>query len=210
MAASGTKIFGCPACGYRVGHDDKSCPRCSNKFTASTRFECPFCAELIDTSGGSCPSCHVVFDDLRERTKDKASDDSIDSLLTEIIRLEALEVKQEDKKLSCPTCSWLLSGTEEACPKCGKSLVEDFNFQCPVCGEMVDKNAAKCQECGAAFAEDLPPPKPPEPQRTEPVEATPKAEEEVAGPVAPAPESKKIQKRRKIRALVKQPPAKQA
>ena len=209
MAISGAKIFGCPACGFRVTHGDDACPRCNNRFTSLTMFECPFCGELIDPSGGSCPSCHVKFDDFRDRTKDKASEESIDSLLSDIIRLESFEVRQEDKRLSCPGCSWLLNGMEESCPKCGISLVDKFSFQCPVCGETVDREATKCPECGANFIDDLPPAQPTEVESMKQQSEVAKTPDEVVSAVASAQEPKKP-KQRKLRTRANAPPTKKA
>jgi len=148
------KMFGCPVCGFRVAPTDETCSRCGNRFTQATKFECPFCGELVERGAKSCPVCHVNYSDLRERAEARGGDDSIDSLLTEIIRLEAASVKTEDKKLSCPNCSWLIDSSEEKCPKCGRSFMEDVSYQCPVCGLMIRAEADKCPECGTLLAEE--------------------------------------------------------
>ena len=146
------KMFGCPVCGFRVSPTDETCSRCGNRFTQDTKFECPFCGELVERGAKSCPVCHVDYLEFRERAEARGGDDSIDSLLTEIIRLEAASVKTEDKKLSCPNCSWLIDGSEEKCPKCGRSFMEDISYQCPVCGLTIHAEADKCPECGTLFA----------------------------------------------------------
>jgi len=150
--ATGAKdLFGCPYCGFRVNPVDEACPRCGSKFTDNTKFECPFCGELVPQGSIACPTCHVDFSDFEAKTEKKPTDDSIDSLLMEIIRLESEQVKHEDKRLSCPNCSWLLTGAEDKCPKCGRSFAEDVTFMCPVCGSMVSTEADKCPDCGAVF-----------------------------------------------------------
>jgi RNA polymerase subunit RPABC4/transcription elongation factor Spt4 len=155
MASGTAKMFGCPFCGFRINPSDEVCSRCGNKFAESTKFECPFCGELIERGANSCPVCHVNYTEFRERAEARGGDDSIDSLLTEIIRLESASVKKEDKKLSCPECSWLLDGSEEKCPKCGHSFAEDVSYQCPVCGAEIRVDADKCPDCGAMFSQAI-------------------------------------------------------
>ena len=152
MASGTAKMFGCPFCGFRISPSDEVCSRCGNRFVDSTMFECPFCGELVERGAKSCPVCHVNYTDFRERAEARGGDDSIDSLLEEIIRLESASVKKENKRLSCPECSWLLDGSEDNCPKCGHSFAEDVSFQCPVCGSEIRADADKCPDCGAMFA----------------------------------------------------------
>ena len=146
------KLFGCPYCGFRISPGDKLCTRCGNKFGAGTKFECPFCGELVAPSMQECPTCHVNFDEFQTRVRKTAKTDSVDTLLMEIIRLEATEVAREGKKLSCPSCDLLLDGSESSCPRCNMDLTEGAAFQCPVCGEFVAPEAMKCSTCGANFA----------------------------------------------------------
>jgi DNA-directed RNA polymerase subunit RPC12/RpoP len=96
----------------------------------------------------------VNYIEFKEKTEARGGDDSIDNILLEIIKLESLAVKEEEKKLSCPICSWMLNGNETVCPKCGKSFVEDVTFQCPVCGSLVSADAVRCSECGSTFEEE--------------------------------------------------------
>ena len=152
MASGTAKMFGCPFCGFRISPSDEVCSRCGNSFVDATKFECPFCGELVERGAESCPVCHVNYTEFRERAEARGGDDSIDSLLTEIIRLESASVKKENKRLSCPECSWLLDGSEEKCPKCGHSFAEDVSYQCPVCGSEIRDDADKCPSCGAMFA----------------------------------------------------------
>lgn len=152
MASGTAKMFGCPFCGFRISPSDEVCSRCGNSFVDATKFECPFCGELVERGAESCPVCHVNYIEFRERAEARGGDDSIDSLLTEIIRLESASVKKENKRLSCPECSWLLDGSEEKCPKCGHSFAEDVSYQCPVCGSEIRDDADKCPSCGAMFA----------------------------------------------------------
>lgn len=154
MASSDDRLLGCPVCGFRVSRDDKECPRCGSQFTEETRFECPFCGEPVQRSAKSCPSCHVNYDEFKKGTKGKGSDEVVDALLMEIIRMESSQVSSGTKKFSCPVCSWLLDGTERACPKCGKSFDLDLTYQCPICGALVQAEAVKCSECGALFEEE--------------------------------------------------------
>lgn len=152
MESGTAKMFGCPFCGFRISPSDEVCSRCGSKFIESTMFECPFCGELVERGAKSCTACHVNYTEFRERAEARGGDDSIDSLLSEIIRLEAASVKHEDRKLSCPKCSWLLDGSEEKCPKCGHSFAEDVSYQCPVCGAEIRADADQCPDCGAKFA----------------------------------------------------------
>jgi len=147
------RILGCPICGYRVDPRDHICPRCGSEFYEGTKFECPFCGGLVSSKDRTCPSCNVDYSDFRERTIARGSDDSIDELLTEIIGLESNQVKKEDKRYSCPNCSWMLDGSESLCPRCNHDLVVDLSFQCPVCGAIVSSNTSACPECGANFEE---------------------------------------------------------
>jgi len=148
-------LFGCPGCGFRVTGREDACPRCGAKFGGATLFECPFCAEQVPRNAKSCPSCHVQYDEFYSKMQRRGTEESIDELLMEIIDLEANQVKKEDKRLSCPRCSWLLDGTEEKCPKCGVSFfADDVSYQCPVCGATVLADAMRCNDCGSTFAEE--------------------------------------------------------
>ena len=151
MMTSEHRIFGCPVCGYRISQKETTCHRCGNVFSGSTKFECPFCGDLVEQGAPSCPSCHVDYAEFRASTEARGGDDSIDSLLNEIIRLEAASVKVEGKIISCPKCTWLLKGDETECPKCGMKFSEDVSFQCPICGSPVMADAPKCGECGVEF-----------------------------------------------------------
>jgi len=154
MARTKDKMFGCPACGYRVSSGEEVCPRCGNAFNKETKFECPFCGELVERGAKSCEACHVNYGEFKEKTEARGGDDSIDSLLLEIIKLESTSVKRDDKRFSCPKCAWMLDGGEEKCPKCGESFSGDTSFQCPICGALVNPDAIKCPECGTGFSED--------------------------------------------------------
>ena len=214
MATDSLRIFGCPTCGFRVHESEPSCPRCNNAFSKSTKLECPFCGEFVDPRSTSCPSCHVNYSEFRAKSKKRANDSSIDELLTEIIKLESSQIKHEEKRFSCPTCSWMLDGSETSCPKCGKDLSSDYAFQCPICGEPVASDAISCPECGAKFEDGHetepahleglprvasaqippPPPMPPSPQPQpdlpppfpEP-RLKPEREESAQGPQTPPP-----------------------
>ena len=149
------RILGCPICGYRVDPKDQTCPRCGSEFYEGTKFECPLCGGLVSSRDKSCPSCHVDYGDFRTKSMAKGSEDSIDALLTEIIGAESAQIKKEDKRYSCPNCSWMLDGSESVCPRCNHDLVTDLSFQCPVCGAIVGSNARVCPECNASFDEGL-------------------------------------------------------
>ena len=146
------KLFGCPFCGHRIGPSDSSCPRCGNTFGSGTKLECPFCGDLVEPGASECPSCHIDFAEFQEKVKGHAKKDSIDSLLMEIIQLEAKEVKEQRKTLSCPNCDLLLDGSESECPRCKTNLEHGLAFQCPTCGAFVDPEANECSECKAQFA----------------------------------------------------------
>lgn len=154
MVAEESKLFGCPHCGFRVGPQDEVCSRCGNKFLTGTMFECPFCGELVPRGAKACPTCFVDFGEFQQKAVAHASDESIDNLLMDIIRLEASEVKTQDKRLSCPRCSWLLDGTEDTCPKCGMAFTAEATYQCPICGAFVSSEAESCSECWTAFGEE--------------------------------------------------------
>ena len=145
------KLFGCPYCGFRIGPGDERCARCGNTFGATTKFECPFCGDLVSPNMQACPTCHVDFAEFQTRVRRTAKMDGVDSLLREIIRLEATEVAREAKKFSCPNCDVLLDGSEATCPRCGTVLTEGAAFQCPVCGEFVAPEAMTCTVCGSSF-----------------------------------------------------------
>lgn len=180
MDRTDKKLFGCPVCGFRVSGTEDACPRCGTRYNKNTRFECPFCGEHVPAKATECPSCHVEYVEFYEKMDGRASDESIDDLLTEIISIEAEQVKQEGKRLSCPRCSWLLDGTEERCPKCGVGFLEDVSYQCPVCASMVPQDATQCQECGAKFVAEEPAPEAePEPEMDE--EPVPEEEPVEAG-----------------------------
>jgi hypothetical protein len=152
MASETKDLFGCPFCGFRVSSVDVSCPRCGNRFNDETLFECPFCGDMVRPGASECPSCHVNFSDFMTKSRPDINEDSIDSLLMDIISLESYQIRTEEtKKLSCPNCSWMLDGTEEKCPKCGSDFRADSTYQCPICGSFVDANASKCSECGSDF-----------------------------------------------------------
>jgi len=187
MPKNDLKLFGCPICGFRVSRDEKACPRCGTKYDSETKFECPFCGDHVPQVAKSCPSCHVVFKEFHRQAKKTVSEQSIDQLLIEIIELEAHQVNQEDKKYSCPRCSWMLDGSEDRCPKCGAGFVDEVSYQCPICAATVPEDSDKCSECGTSFAEDEEPapeaaPEP-VPEKPEPVDAA--APEDVLG--APRP-----------------------
>lgn len=171
MAKEGKKLLGCPGCGFRVTGREEACPRCGAKFDKGTLFECPFCGEQVPRSAKSCPSCHVQYDEFYSKMQRRGSDESIDELLMQIIELEATQVKAEDKRLSCPRCSWLLDGTEGTCPKCGVGFyADDVSYQCPVCGATVLAEAIRCNDCGSAFAEEEVPSVPEAPIATAPAQ----------------------------------------
>ena len=146
------KLFWCPFCGHRIGPGDSSCPRCGNTFSPGTKLECPFCGDLVEPGASACPSCHIDFAEFQKKVKGHAKKDSIDSLLMEIIQLEAEEVKEQRKTLSCPNCDLLLDGSETECPRCKTNLEHGLAFQCPTCGAFVDPEASECSECNAQFA----------------------------------------------------------
>jgi rubrerythrin len=154
MPSQEKKLFGCPVCGFRVEGREEACPRCGTAYNKTTMFECPFCSELVSHLASSCPSCHIKYDDFHSATNAKASEESIDRLLMEIIEMESNQVKAEPKKFSCHNCSWMLDGTEEKCPKCGASLVDEAAFICPVCGAAVTESQTKCPDCGANFVDE--------------------------------------------------------
>lgn len=151
MAREKKKLFGCPACGFRVSGTEETCSRCGARFGDRARFECPFCGEPVSPDDVRCPSCMVRFKDFVSKAEKRASDKSIDGLLIDIIEKEAKEVKEQGKKLSCPMCSWLVDGSEEACPKCGIIFSETVAYQCPVCAALVSAETAECGECGSVF-----------------------------------------------------------
>ncbi len=152
MASDSIDLFGCPYCGFRVRPDEEACPRCGNAFKDDTKFECPFCGDMVSPGVQECPSCHINFTEFLTHTQKKVNTDSIDSLLMDIINLESSQIKKEERKFSCPKCSWMLEGNEESCPKCGADFREDEALQCPICGAFVRTNSSTCTECGTLFA----------------------------------------------------------
>jgi rubrerythrin len=186
------RILGCPICGYRVDTKDRTCPRCGSEFDTGTKFECPLCGGLVDSNARSCPSCHVDYGDFKEKTIARGSDDDIDELLTEIIGIESAQIKQSNKRYSCPKCSWMLDGSESVCPRCNHDLVADLSFQCPMCGSIVGSSAKACPECGVSFEESEMIGAPTPPAKTEPVAEKPRPPPPAPPPVAkPKPEPAK-------------------
>ncbi len=209
-ASNSQRILGCPICGYRVSTRDRVCPRCGSEFDTGTKFECPLCGGLVDSNARSCPSCHVDYGDFREKTIARGSDDDIDTLLTEIIGLESAQVKKEDKRYSCPKCSWMLDGSESVCPRCNHDLVSDLSFQCPMCGTIVGSSTKACPECGVSFQEPEERQRPPRqtPSEVEPIrapsrETTPAPEPKL--PPSPAPRREPAKEVKPI-VVVKAPP----
>jgi hypothetical protein len=151
MAPERKKLFGCPSCGFRVTGTEDACPRCGAKFGPEARFECPFCGEVVTPLTKECPSCHIAYDDFVSKAEERVTDESIDSLLTEIIEIESKKVKEEAKKLSCPKCSWMVDGTEDNCPRCGTTFMDLVAYQCPICASLVHYDAEGCYECKAIF-----------------------------------------------------------
>jgi DNA-directed RNA polymerase subunit RPC12/RpoP len=147
------KLFGCPFCGSRINVGEEVCNRCGTRFDPDAKFECPFCGDLVGPGMEACPTCHVNFAEFQTRIKKSAKADSIDTLLMDIIRLEATNIEKERKKFSCPHCDLLLDGSEATCPRCKADLTEGAAFQCPICGEFVVPEAMKCSECGASFVD---------------------------------------------------------
>ncbi|MDH3366004.1 MAG: hypothetical protein OEM29_08410 [Thermoplasmata archaeon] len=154
MVPERKKLFGCPSCGFRVAGTEDACPRCGAKFGAEARFECPFCGEIVTPITKECPICHISYDDFVSRAETRVTDESIDSLLTEIIEIESKKVKEEAKKLSCPKCSWMVDGTEDKCPRCGTTFMDLVAYQCPVCASLVPYDAESCEDCRAIFVEE--------------------------------------------------------
>jgi hypothetical protein len=155
MAPERKKLFGCPSCGFRITGTEDACPRCGAKFGAEARFECPFCGEVVTPLTKECPSCHIAYDDFVSKAEERVTDESIDSLLTEIIEIESRKVKEEAKKLSCPKCSWMVDGTEDNCPRCGTTFMDLVAYQCPICASLVQYDAERCEECKATFVIDV-------------------------------------------------------
>ena len=51
------------------------------------------------------------------------------------------------KIFSCPGCSLRVSGSERACPRCGKSFGPDVKLECPFCGTLVLSSSDSCPSC---------------------------------------------------------------
>lgn len=142
------RVLGCPACGMRITGTESECPRCHHKFEEDFKFECPFCGSLIPKGSERCPTCLI---DLRgfggqdQESVEKKTND----ILEDLIQLESTLMKQEEKSFCCPTCSWLLNGTESKCPKCGRLLSEDEDLTCPICLSPMPRDASECPKCGA-------------------------------------------------------------
>ncbi len=153
MSRDMKRLFGCPVCGFRVTGSEDSCPRCGTVYGKGTLFECPFCGVHVAPSSPKCPSCRVSYEEFNTRASEAHSDESIDTLLTDIISFESEQVRQEDKRFSCPRCSWMLDGSEEKCPKCGVGFQDAVCYQCPICAAMVGADSSRCPDCGTLFGE---------------------------------------------------------
>lgn len=154
MTEDDKKLFGCLTCGFRVSGKIDTCPRCGVRFGRETMFECPFCGESVERDTTVCPSCNIEYAGFVAKAEENVTEESIDGLLTEIIEIEAKKVKEEAKKLSCPTCSWMVGQSEENCPKCGNVFAENVTYMCPVCAAMLHFEADKCEECGSLFVDE--------------------------------------------------------
>ena len=51
------------------------------------------------------------------------------------------------KIFSCPDCSLRVSGSEKACPRCGKDFGPDVKLECPFCGTLVSPHTDSCSAC---------------------------------------------------------------
>jgi len=66
------------------------------------------------------------------------------------------EPAQGDATFQCPNCNGMVKESDNVCPHCGATFVEDetTQFECPACSTLVDASATKCPGCGALFVED--------------------------------------------------------
>jgi len=51
----------------------------------------------------------------------------------------------------CPFCGFRVSGTERACPRCGREFSEGIAFECPFCGSSVKPTDDSCPACEVQF-----------------------------------------------------------
>lgn len=166
----------------RITGNESECPRCHKVFGKELKFECPFCGGLIPKDSERCPTCLI---DLRKLLgpDQETVERRTNTILDELIRFESSLVKEEQKRFCCPDCSWLLSGAEAKCPKCGRPLSNDDSLTCPVCMSTIRKDAKECEICGAVLRKESAPykaPSIPTPPIPEPVAP--------AGPAAPKQE----------------------
>ena len=176
-------VLGCPACGMHITGTESECPRCHHKFEDGIRFECPFCGGLIPKGSKRCPTCQIDLMTFPGSTQ-QSVEQTADTILDELIKLESSLIKQDEKKYCCPGCSWLLAGSEQKCPRCGRALVDDTGVACPICFAPIQKDSKECPRCGAILRVEkapatAPPPVPPPPQPAEDVIAEKKALKEL-------------------------------
>ena len=134
----------------RIDGTESECPRCHKKFEVGFKFECPFCGGLIPKGSERCPTCLIDLGSFGGQDRETV-EKKTDSILDELIQLESSLIKQEEKRFCCPECSWLLSGTESKCPKCGRPLVNGDGPVCPICMAPISKDATECARCGATL-----------------------------------------------------------
>ena len=51
----------------------------------------------------------------------------------------------------CPFCGFRVSGTERACPRCGREFSEGIEFECPFCSSPVKPTDGTCPACEVQF-----------------------------------------------------------
>jgi hypothetical protein len=113
------------------------------------KFECPYCGELVVEGSTTCPSCRLSFSESLKSKEPAASEKTIDQLLDEIMSLKPREAKKEERRATCPGCSWPLDGSESRCPKCGREFTPAKGRPCPICATLVPMGTYECPRCGA-------------------------------------------------------------
>jgi len=180
-----------------IGVRESACPNCGVKLVGSAKLECPSCGEPIRKGLKECPVCNADLSGTSGRSKPKsgkkttgarsqsAKKKTADPQKTDLVIDEQIQVRDEDKKFSCPKCAGLLVGTESKCPKCGQLLRGKSGPRCRICGTPVKKGLKECPSCTVAPEKISDRAKPEIPLESKTVEKSPDEVSVVAKPEIP-------------------------
>lgn len=156
MTNSDDGVRSCPACGTSISGNKSTCPSCGKKLTKSAKLECPSCGELVRKGSKECPVCKTDLSGISTKAKPHSAKKSkpvkktTDQETTALNEIESTQIRDEDKKFSCPKCAGPLAGTESKCPACGHILKGKTPLRCRACGASLKKGLRECPKCAVA------------------------------------------------------------